>query len=175
MSHGHRRPSLPRARGVRPLLRSVLAAAAALVAAFHGWLLLQRLVDASIGDPDVLLRWLGGLVLAGAALYLRPRGVSLTSGRSALVFWLLVLLLHVGAAPVEAADLDARQLLLILPWGLATGLACLASAAPIRRAAARARIGRPRPSAPAAPPPRRSAGAAPERFSPRPPPRASFA
>lgn len=152
-----------------------LAAAATLIAGFHGWLLLQRLGDATIGEPGVLLRWLGGSGLVAAALYLRPRGVSLTRGRSALVFWLLVLLLHVGASPVEVAGIDPRELLLILPWGIASGLACLAATSipgRARRALPGARLRRP---PLLAPPPRRSAGAAPARFSPRPPPLASAA
>lgn len=153
----------------------MLAVGALLIAGFHGWLLLQRLGDATIGEPGVLLRWLGGLGLVAAALYLRPRGVSLTRGRAALVFWLLVLLLHVGASPAELAGVDPRELLLALPWGVAGGLVCLAAARiPVRtrHAAPGARLRRP---PLLAPPPRRSAGAAPARFAPRPPPFASAA
>lgn len=67
-----------------------------LVAGFHVALLLRRLAQAEM-DSAALLRWSGAFLLVVAALWLRRRGVSLFWGRQALVFWLLVLLLHAGA------------------------------------------------------------------------------
>lgn len=163
------RHSPTHARGLRALLRGGAIAGVGAVALFHGWLLLQRLVDSTIGEPAILLRWLGAVGLLAGALAVRRRGLSVTSGRSALVFWLLVLLLHVGASPVPLSDSEAPLLLLTLPWGLATGLVCAAAA----YATGRRVVGRPRRLRrllPDAPPPRCSAGAAPHRFSPRPPP-----
>lgn len=86
----------------RPTLRSLrwlgLLGAAGLVA-FHADLLRQRLVDATLGEPGVALRWLATLgVLAGFG-WLARRGVPLLRDRRSLVLWLVVLLLHVGASP----------------------------------------------------------------------------
>ncbi len=170
MNRGGIRTAAPLPRSLRSLLSGSLAAGTAAVAVFHLWLLLQRLGDATIGEPGVLLRWLAGSALVAAGLYLRPRGFSLTGGRSALVFWLLVLLLHVGATPVPVTGVDAHELILVLPLGLATALAGVAATAVIgalRAPRPQRRIGRPALEAPA---PRCSAGAAPARFSPRPPP-----
>ena len=79
-------------------MRRVGRALTVLVAGFHAGLLGRRLAQAE-ADPAVILRWCGALLLLGIAFWLRRRGLSLRWGRSALVFWLLVLLLHAGAAP----------------------------------------------------------------------------
>ena len=79
-------------------MRRVGRALTVLVAGFHAGLLGRRLAQAE-ADPAVILRWCGALLLLGVAFWLRRRGLSLRWGRSALVFWLLVLLLHAGAAP----------------------------------------------------------------------------
>ncbi len=104
-------PSLPApapARVPRRALRWLVGATVALLAVFHGWLLIRRLVDASIAEPEVLLRWLGACGLLAGAAWLRPRGLSLSQGRPALVFWLLVLVLHVGASPVVVSAVPRR-------------------------------------------------------------------
>ncbi len=168
-------PASP-ARAPGRALRWALGAGVGLVTLFHAWLLVQRLIDASIAEPEVLLRWLGACGLLAGAAWLRPRGLSLVHGRSALIFWLLVLLLHVGASPVVVSAVRAEELLLVLPLGFAVAGGALARAgrrllrrlAPAAASPLRARRA-------VVPPPRRSAGAAPDRFSPRPPPLASVA
>jgi hypothetical protein len=147
-------------------------AAAGTLVAFHAWLLLRRLADDSIGQPEVLLRWLGAAALAAGAVAMRRRGLRLLSGRSGLVFWLLVLLLHVGASPLPADGARAQEILSVLPLGLVA-----AWLAPVRV----------RPAVVASPPPQRPAatwgGSEPGslhpfaplgelacRFAPRPPP-----
>jgi hypothetical protein len=169
-------PSLPApapARVPRRALRWLVGATVALLAVFHGWLLIRRLVDASIAEPEVLLRWLGACGLLAGAAWLRPRGLSVSQGRPALVFWLLVLVLHVGASPVVVSAVRAEELLLVLPLGLAAaGGALVAVERRLRRRVPAAPEPAPRPRAAAPVPlPRRSAGASPDRFSPRPPPR----
>lgn len=145
---------------------------------FHAVLLLERLADASIAHPEVLAQWVGALLLGAGAFALRRQGSSLLSGRSALVFWLLVLLLHVGfgsGVTVTGGETgSSHELLLLLP--LAT-FAAFAATSGIREGA-RSYLAIPRnpvacgfrslrfgPS-----PASSSAGAGPNRFSPRPPP-----
>lgn len=127
------------------------------------------------------MQWLGALLLGAGAWALRRQGASLVSGRGALVFWLLVLLLHVGFGSGIAFTGEetgsSRELLLLLPFAAFT-LAAATSASqgaggrsqrpwelPHALVASRLRF----PSlvpCPAA----SSAGAGPDRFSPRPPP-----
>lgn len=78
-------------------MRRLLPILALLIAGFHAGLLGRRLAQPEL-DSAVLLRWSGAILLLAAALSLRRRGVSLLWGRQALVFWLLVLLLHAGAS-----------------------------------------------------------------------------
>lgn len=94
----------------------VLVPVVALVA-FHAALLWARVTAGRLADPNVGLRWAGAAVLIVALVVLRRRGVSLFWGRRALVFWLLVLLLHAGiAAPVPLAfHADSAPLLFVLP------------------------------------------------------------
>jgi len=138
------------------------------LAAHHGWLLARRLVDASILEPLVLLRWAGAVFLVALAADLRRRGFSLCRGRAPVVLGLLALLLHVG---VPAPAPEGVDLLLVVPLGLAAGLGSAALAV---------LAGRRRPRSLDLPPPRRRddarrplrerLGALPARFSPRPPP-----
>ena len=112
----------------RSPLRRLLSAAGALVggalALFHLWLFAGRLGDLSIVRPEVLASWLGSAALGLFALWLKRRGHALLSGRSGLVFWLLVLLLHVG--PIGAHDLTTVDLTLALGLGLELAVAaCL--------------------------------------------------
>ena len=98
-------------------MSSLGLAAAATLAVLHASLLWDRVVQGRLSDPVVAVRWLAAVVLMGALLALRRRGVSLLWGRRALVFWLLVLLLHAGAVvPQEAGSpLAPEQLLFVLP------------------------------------------------------------
>jgi hypothetical protein len=146
--------------------------------AFHLVLFAGRIADASIAHPEVLAKWLGALLLAAGALAHRRQGGALLSGRSGLVFWLLVLLLHVGfgngLTPIGEAGGSSRDLVLLLPFA---GFAALAASRG-RRKPLQPRWTSPagtfRPSLrfpPVEPlPALSSAGAGPARFSPRPPP-----
>ncbi len=148
--------------------RRVLVWSGWALAAHHGLLLARRLIDASIFEPSVLLRWAGAAVLVALAVDLRRRGVSLTRGRAPVVLGLLVLLLHVG---VGVPAPEGTDLLLVLPLGMAAGLGAATLAGLVRRR--RPRNSRPtlralEPEHPARA--RERLGAIPARFSPRPPP-----
>jgi hypothetical protein len=67
----------------------------------------------------VLASWLASAGLGLLALWLKRRGLPLASGRSGLVFWMLVLLLHLGMA-TPAGELPALELTLGLGLELAT-------------------------------------------------------
>ena len=149
--------------------------------AFHAALLAGRFADASIAHPGVIAQWVAAVLLGVAAAALRRQGSSLVSGRNALIFWLLVLLLHVGfgsgLAPTGAETGSSRELLLLLPFAAFT-----LSAATAANRGLRGRARRPweLPHALVANrlrfpglvpcPAASSAGAGPDRFSPRPPP-----
>ncbi len=152
------------------LLRGALSLTGGAVALFHAGLLAERLRDLSIAEPAVLVSWLGAAVLGLLALYLRRRGLPLASGRSGLVFWLLVLLLHLGLTPTAPAILRAEQLL-ALPLELATAL--LASAVLLliaARSAARRPVFLRRELARWRPLPALALGSLAAPFAPRPPP-----
>jgi hypothetical protein len=107
-----------RSRGLR---WSAWAAVIGLLA-FHLQLLVERLADGSLGHPVVAFQWATGLILLAWLSWLRRRGVSLVSGRRALAFWVLVLLLHaVPAMPGagHALQADGGPVLLVVPLGLA--------------------------------------------------------
>lgn len=164
----------PRRWGVRGLSPLALAG----LVAFHAVLLVERFADSSIAHPEVLAQWLGALLLGAGAMALRRQGNSLVSGRSALVFWLLVLLLHVGFGTGIALTGEeigsSRELLLLLPFAAFTLSAASRpsarggsrrSEAALHFAAGDLRfpLFDPCPAA-------SSAGSGPDRFSPRPPP-----
>ena len=98
-------------------LRAVGYAAVLGLVGFHAWLFAGRLRDASIREPEVLLRWLLAAALLGLALVFKRRGHSIVRGRSAIVFWVLALLLHVGPLPVPAVSEAPGAL--VLPLALA--------------------------------------------------------
>jgi len=107
-----------RSRGLR---WSAWAAAIGLLA-FHLQLLVERLADGSLGHPAVAFQWATGLILLAWLSWLHRRGVSLVSGRRALTFWVLVLLLHAVPAMPGAGDAlqaDGGPVLLVAPLGLA--------------------------------------------------------
>ena len=108
-------------------------AAGALVV-FHAVLFARRLRDLTILEPVVVLQWAGTVALLGFLWYLRRRGASLLKGRSALVFWLLVLLLHIlPGTPTTLLEWEHVDLLLAVraSWLvtasvlLAAGLLCI--------------------------------------------------
>lgn len=82
---------------------------AALLVGFHLNLLWERIAAATLFEPLTALRWGTALLLLASALYASRRlGFSLWHGRGALVFWLMVLLLHSGAAIPVAQDLASE-------------------------------------------------------------------
>ena len=148
--------------------------------AFHAALLAGRFADASIAHPEVLAQWVAAVLLGMGAVALRRKGSSLLSGRSALIFWLLLLLLHVGFGTGIAHTGEeigsSRDLLLLLPFATFT-LAAATSTSP--RSGSRSRLwelphelvaNRLRFPLLAPCPAASSAGTGPSRFSPRPPP-----
>src|SRR5215510_3177137 len=87
---------------------------------FHAWLVGRRLADATALDPRVLFRWLGGLAVVGALLWLRRLGLPLLRGRKALALWTVALLLHgnagTGALATEADSASGPgALVLVIP------------------------------------------------------------
>ena len=59
------------------MVRRVLSAAAALLAAFHVWLFADQIVTGELGDIAVLSRWLIGAGLTAALVNLHRRGLSI--------------------------------------------------------------------------------------------------
>lgn len=89
-----------RARSLSQSL-SVSAVAWTILVAFHGWVFARRLVDGTLFQADVLLRWAASALVVAAFVALSRAGGSLLRGRRAVALWLLVALLHAGvAAPV---------------------------------------------------------------------------
>jgi hypothetical protein len=111
---------------LKALVSVVGVAAVASLVLLHLSILWDRVANGRLGEPDVAVRWLAAVVLVGALLALRRRGVSLLWGRRALVFWLLVLLLHAGATVPHdpAARVAPEQILFVVPAAVAP--ACLA-------------------------------------------------
>src|SRR5512142_695866 len=62
----------------------------------HVSILWARVTQGRLAEPVIALRWGAAFVLLFALVALRRRGVPLLWGRRALVFWLLVLVLHAG-------------------------------------------------------------------------------
>jgi hypothetical protein len=89
------------------------------LALFHLALLAERLRTEAIADPLVALRWLAAVALLGSAWALHRRGVAVGRGRTALVFALLALLLHVGGSTPPLALPGGDDLLAAAPLGLA--------------------------------------------------------
>jgi hypothetical protein len=70
-------------------------------------------LDAPIARPEVALRWIAAAAIAGAALWLRRA----SSSRSWVLFWLIVILLHLlgpAGAVMTQAIIAATPLLLLL-------------------------------------------------------------
>jgi hypothetical protein len=92
-----------------------------LLVAFHAVLLWQRLAESTLLQPVPAIRWLATVALVAALYKLHRSGVSLLRGRGAVIFWLLVLLLHVSFwgpmadAAASSEDWSGPGLLLALP------------------------------------------------------------
>ncbi len=102
---------------LRSLVSGLGLVAAASLVLLHVSILWARITQGRLGEPVIALRWGAALVLLVALLALRRRGVPILWGRRALVFWLLVLLLHAGTGlPQDPSPRVApEQLLFVLP------------------------------------------------------------
>jgi len=124
----------------------------------HMAVLWDRVVHGRLTDPEVGLRWLGAAVLIAGLLVLRRLGIPLLWGRRALVFWLLVLLLHAGATAPDSPALhaDSVRLLFVMPASVASvgTILILVTAQVVRRSLGRPGGSRARPLVDRAPAPR---------------------
>ena len=128
-------------RGLRAVLR--LCAVLVLVA-FHAALFWERMADASILEPVILLKYVLALALLGvASSYKRWVPDALQGRRLALVFWLAVLLMHLvvpfgaGARSIDEEIVAIVEAGLTLPLALVV-FAAIASYEPHARAFAHA-------------------------------------
>lgn len=164
------RPRSGAASALPRLLSGAVSLVGVGVALFHAGLLAERLRDLSIAEPEVLASWLGAAILGLLALYLRRRNLPIASGRSGLVFWLLVLLLHLGLTPATPAFVRAEQLL-ALPLELAVVVLVGALLLVVRaRRVARHPVPLHRELARLCPLPSLALGSVAAQFVPRPPP-----
>jgi len=151
--------------------------AAVVLAGFHSWLFWVHVSTGRLLDPATTLRWVAAALILVGFLTLRRVGRPLTSGRQALVLWLLVAMLHGHAMAGAARSVEAAS----VPETVSVFLTQIATAAPavllgagLLLLLARRHIDRPRALAPAEV--RRFSCGTPLsghvfRFSPRPPPR----
>jgi len=114
---------------------------------FHVWILWERFLDLSLFQTGVALHWILAAAIFGLGAWLRWQGVNLLRGRQAVVFWMLVLLLHfAGTTPLPesvASGLDfAREA--SFHWLIPASAAGLLVYAAIR-GAGRVRFSRPIP------------------------------
>jgi|CXWL01.1.fsa_nt_gi uncharacterized protein YjeT (DUF2065 family) len=100
-------------------LRWLGLAAVAGLGAFHADLFWQRLIDTSIREPGVALRWAATVLLLAGLVALRSRGVPLFRDRRALVLWLAALVLHFGATPAVALSPEWLALPAVAALGFA--------------------------------------------------------
>lgn len=118
--YGTRQTAVDQERAPRPSWRQLGMVFSLLLSAilvlFHAALLWERIRDQSIFQPLVAIEWTAGVLLLAALRQLQRNRVPLLRGRKALAFWLLVLLLHLIAAPPGAESLtEPGGLLLALP------------------------------------------------------------
>lgn len=86
----------------------------------HAAIFWQRLTDASIAKPSVFLRWLAALLLVGGAVaFYRYGGRQWRRRHAGAIFWLLVVLLHLGI-PAGESLLDRHQVVTLVQAGLVT-------------------------------------------------------
>lgn len=129
-------------------VRQILGLASlGLLVAFHAILFWERLANSTLFEPVPAIRWLATVALVAVLYRLHRNGISLLRGRGALVFWLLVLLLHVSfwgplADPSSTGEgWSGPGLLLALP---ALTIILGSTAVPLRRLLARL-LGGPKP------------------------------
>jgi len=83
----------------------MVGAAGVTLALFHGWLLVDQLVDGRLAEPALLLRWVFAACLTGGLVALFRGGAPLLWGRKAIALWLLAAMLHGPATTVLATRL----------------------------------------------------------------------
>lgn len=108
-------PSLERFRSPA---RTAALASAALLTAFHGWLLAAQAAEGRLGDPSLVVRWILAAGLVAALVSVRQRRHSIWS-RQGLAVWLLAALLH---GPQAATDVSNALALQALPETVATAV-----------------------------------------------------
>ena len=96
---------------------------------YHVALFWDRVVSQTLFEPAVGLRWILTLALVWMAWRFRGAGVPLLRGKKALVFWLLVAVLHASfAGPLAVAgspaslDGSGTALLFVIPATMFAGL-----------------------------------------------------
>ena len=100
---GTRSDNLPRVA-----FRSLGRLAFAALVVFHSSVLGTHLLQGKAFEPDTAVRWVVAAVVLIGFRALSRRGLPLFSGRHAVVLWLLVVLIHCGAAwSGGAASLEA--------------------------------------------------------------------
>lgn len=95
-----------------------LAVPVIFLAAFHAALLVRRIADASITRPLVLERWAFAAVLLAAGFVARR---FFTGRRVAIIFWLLVAVLHLVIPSGGSVNNNAALLLTVLPALIVAG------------------------------------------------------
>lgn len=75
--------------------------AVAVLTAFHAWLFWVHATTGRLLDPATAFRWFAGALILCGFVAMRRLGGPLLWGRKALVFWLLVVLLHCSAVGAE--------------------------------------------------------------------------
>lgn len=120
---------------------------AAVLTGFHTWLFWVHATTGRLLDPSTAGRWLAAALILCGFLVLRRMGRPLTSGRQALVLWLLVALLHghavVGAAERVPAAAIPETVTVVLTQIATTAPAVLLAAGPLLLLMRR-RVARPR-------------------------------
>ena len=92
----------------RVAFRSLGRLAFAALVVFHSSVLGTHLLQGKAFEPDTAVRWVVAAVVLIGFRALSRRGLPLFSGRHAVVLWLLVVLIHCGAAwSGGAASLEA--------------------------------------------------------------------
>jgi hypothetical protein len=99
---------------------------AAALAGFHSWLFWVHATTGRLLDPATALRWVAAALILAGFLTLRRVGRPLTSGRRALVLWLLVAMLHGHAMVGAAQNVQAAS----VPETVSVLLTQIATAAP---------------------------------------------
>lgn len=120
-------PSCPPGGGWSAGARAVLGpAAVAALTGFHAWLFWTHAITGRLLDPATALRWVAAALIVAGFVARHRLGRPLTSGRQALVLWLLVALLH-GHAAVSARGLPAAA---AIPESVSVLIVQIATAAP---------------------------------------------